>query len=288
VLSACGAGATNADDVAEEAPPCPDCDVVDASADAWFDGRAQDAAPDAAAVPPATSPLCGSGCDPDWTAACADDAAARAPAEGGDEAGDGGGLPYPGDAEADEAPPGAPAAACHVIRGDGGPVATCEPAGAGETGDACDSSRDCAPGLGCVGTVASAKCRPWCCGDPEGCPAGAYCAPRHLRDDAASVPPIQVPACVPADRCQLLDPLACDAGRVCAIVRSDGTTACVEPGPGLVGDPCPCAGGFVCAKTTNRCLRLCHTGAAGECPDGTCQGGSAGFPPGFGVCVGGT
>ena len=194
----------------------------------------------------------------------------------------------------DEPEPGPPFG-CHVRRGAAGePVASCEPAGAGRSGDPCMTSRDCAAGYGCIGADQSGTCRPFCCGDTEACEGGTYCSERPLRDDANGNTMLVVPACVPADDCNLADPYPCPAGQsctcpedtACTIVRADGTTSCVTPGTGGAGDPCPCAAGHICSMATQNCLKICSLNAASpDCGSGKCQA-TNGFPEGFGVCVG--
>lgn len=176
--------------------------------------------------------------------------------------------------------------ACQLVPGsDGDATPQCGPTGAFAAGGPCTGVADCAPGLGCAATgeVAGA-CRQYCCGHVEDCAAGTYCAPQPMQEDADAA----IPVCIPADNCELLSD-TCGPELTCTIVRADGTTSCVEPGQGEVREPCPCAAGFVCSLLTNECKKLCHLGqAANDCgPNTECQGGSMGFPAGFGVCVGG-
>lgn len=165
---------------------------------------------------------------------------------------------------------------------------TCGPTGASNEGEPCASNADCAPGLACV-VDNIAVCRSYCCGDLEACPSGTFCQPMPVPETTADAElALRVPVCVPATTCTLLDDTACGEDEICAIVRVDGTTSCVEPGTGKLDDPCPCAEGFVCATADNRCLQLCRTGRSGDCPDDySCQGGSTMYPQGYGVCVGG-
>ena len=63
---------------------------------------------------------------------------------------------------------------------DGELVATCEPAGAGTTGDACNEWSDCARGYGCP----DGRCRKLCCGadwSDSACEPGEGCY-RELRN----------------------------------------------------------------------------------------------------------
>jgi hypothetical protein len=102
------------------------------------------------------------------------------------------------------------------------------------------------------------------------------------------------PACIPVKPCQLLEADTCEVdfgvGMMCTIVRADGTTSCVSVGDGALGDSCPCAPGYVCYPGDNTCKKLCHLDGVDEteCPSGFCQGGSATYPVGIGVCAGGT
>ncbi len=294
-LVACSQGSDDAQGTAG-ACPGPFCGTAGAaSGDA---GSTEGAAFDGPAGA-TRSPLCGAGgCDPDWASACVEPGSGGVEGDAGDDATPldaTPGLPYPPGAPSpspspdDAAAPdaGAPASACHVHRSPSGLRSTCEASGAALLGDACATSHDCGAGLACMGLAGGGSCRPYCCGDPEACPAATFCAPRPLAEDASSPTPLLVPACVPADGCELLHVDACPASLACAIVRADGTTSCVSPGGGRRDESCPCAEGYVCAKSANVCLKLCHTGlGAAECPGGTCQGGSGAFPPGFGVCVG--
>ena len=151
----------------------------------------------------------------------------------------------------------------------------------------CFSASDCAPGLGCVGD--NGRCRPYCCDDLEACPASTYCAPAPMAkaDVPEGTPTPFIPVCVAAVNCTLLDDSTCpDETQTCTIVRQDGTTSCVAPGAGKLGDPCSCAAGFVCSTAVNECKQLCHIGSAKDCPsDHSCQGGALNYPDGFGVCV---
>jgi hypothetical protein len=177
---------------------------------------------------------------------------------------------------------------CQIVPIDTHLESRCLPVGQqGET-QPCKTSADCAAGLGCVGDPAGGVCRKYCCGDPEQmCPKDTYCARELL---AGYLPPsliAEIPACIPATQCQLLDDSTCPAGRTCSIVRADGTTSCTEPGQGTLGQDCPCAAGFVCIHSTSQCKQLCHLGHDDECTLGAkCLGGSASYPEGFGVCVG--
>lgn len=178
--------------------------------------------------------------------------------------------------------------ACQLKPADGTAIAACGPAGKSGDGFVCMTAQDCTAGMGCAATPnGGGVCRSYCCGDPEDCPTKTYCAAEPMAEDAENV---AIPVCIPATVCQLLTDGACKDGLTCAIVRDDGTTSCIPPGPGQLNEPCPCADGFVCSKLTNQCKKLCHIGKdAEDCGgSGACQAGSSGFPEGFGVCVGGS
>lgn len=258
-------------------------------------------------------PLCGVGsCHPDRPTSCSSESVSSSlvSKSGEDDGGDGeedepappprgdaeegfgeGGGEEPGAGAGDEeitgpvAPP-----ACRVKASPEGPIRGCEAAGSGQIDEPCVSASDCAPGLACVGPEHGGSCRPYCCGDPEACPSQSFCDVREIRgEESLEGETTRVPVCVPANGCKLLEHEPCASmGLVCGIVRSDGTTSCTSAGEGKLDEACPCAFGYVCAKSQNRCLKLCHVSlSAQECPGGTCQGGTDELPPGFGVCVGG-
>jgi hypothetical protein len=187
--------------------------------------------------------------------------------------------------------------ACRVVLSDGQPKRECAPAGTGELDAPCVASSDCASGLACVGDDLAGRCLPYCCLGDITCKPGTYCTELSLRDVTAVVP-----VCVAADRCKLGDPYPCPedatcqcpADTACTVVRPDGTTSCVEPGEGMLGEECPCAPGFLCSTATGTCLKLCSTtgssvdgGAfpAGDgCGSGKCQS-AAQLPKGWGLCT---
>jgi hypothetical protein len=176
---------------------------------------------------------------------------------------------------------------CRIVATNSGPSAQCKTAGNNEDGDPCATAADCAPGLGCVATGSGASvCHPYCCGDIDACPESSYCAPAILAEDAASAKPLQIPVCVPSTPCTLLKDMSCPPDKTCTVVRGDGTTSCIDRGPGKLDEPCPCDAGYMCSTLKNKCLKLCQSGG-NDCPSGmVCQGGSDSFPPNFGVCVG--
>lgn len=193
--------------------------------------------------------------------------------------------------------PGAatPVLACQLVFHDGSLAAECAQSGAGSEGSACSSARDCAPGLGCVGSTGAGQCLPYCCGGNDSCGEGRYCTQRALRSpditDEATAPTI--PVCAVADNCSLMlgpctsqDGCSCPAGLACTVVRAS-TTACVEPGAGEEGESCPCAPGYFCSQGTNTCLKFCNTqDPVSNCGARECQPGPSGFPMGWGLCVG--
>jgi hypothetical protein len=315
---------SSADGSSERIGPCVgaycDASVTDAAPDHTLEVGTvdQQPAPDSALF----NPLCGQGCNPDDILACGD--AAAPTAENGGDAGldamgsDASDGPTPPEAGSPDA--GSPDAggrrdaepsvyACQVRRAGMGRAASCGPAGSGDDNAPCVSSADCAPGWACVGDAMAALCRPYCCGGSESgdgsardsgtspCKEGNYCAVRSLRDDADSADPLRVPVCVPAEKCLLSEPYPCPSGGVCTcpkgtactVVRSDGTTGCVEPGTGVQGEPCSssgtCAANHLCSRGIDRCLKLCQT----EPNPNTCGGGRCqpltGLPANWGVCT---
>jgi len=179
-----------------------------------------------------------------------------------------------------------PVVSCQIVPTEAGASAQCLPAGTSGVGEPCTRTADCGAGLGCVLAGSSVgSCRAYCCGDVEACEKDSYCAPVPIVEDTfVDMPPV-VPACIPASGCTVLDDASCPESLTCTLVRLDGTTSCVTPGAGKLGDPCPCDAGFVCANALGKCLALCHVGGA-DCPaDMFCQGGAKSFPDGIGVCV---
>jgi hypothetical protein len=192
--------------------------------------------------------------------------------------------------------PQAPTYACRVVREDPRPVTECAPSGRGQAGAPCFDSEDCASGLGCVSVGAIGRCRPFCCSGESSCDRfpGTYCAERELLEDPVPATALKVPVCITADRCDLAkEPCAmagqceCIAPTACQVVRPDGTTACVVPGEGAAGMPCPCKYGYVCSRAADRCLALCRPSSSSTWPSGCgrCQA-SAELPEGWGVCLG--
>ncbi len=180
---------------------------------------------------------------------------------------------------------------CKLSQEAGVTAPSCLPTGAFGAGGPCHTSTDCGAGLGCAAAEEQGGvCRQYCCGSVESCAQGTYCDTRWMAESVSEgSTPVEIPVCVPALNCELLNDNACPAGRTCTIVREDGTTSCVEPGTGKARERCPCAPGFVCSMLTDECKRLCRIDrGAQDCGvDAKCQGGSMAYPAGFGVCVGG-
>ncbi|AUX47389.1 hypothetical protein SOCE26_089090 [Sorangium cellulosum] len=187
--------------------------------------------------------------------------------------------------------PSAPTASCQLTLVGSVVEPRCMPAGHFGAGDPCQTGADCASGLGCAAVGGQGGvCREHCCLNTESCAPGAYCDARRMAESADEGPDApRIAVCMPAENCELLNDSTCASGLTCTIVRDDGTTSCVEPGPGRADDPCPCAPGFVCSRLNNTCKQLCRIDdGPSDCGVGAkCQGGSAVYPPGFGVCVGG-
>ncbi len=221
--------------------------------------------------------LCGEGCLPGTgePAPCDQAPSGGGGGQGGAGGGQGGGSP--------------PAEGNCVLSVDEEAVVsgTCGPmVGEAVDSDPCLSAADCGPGLGCV---APGVCRPYCCGALEDCPVDTYCDPVAIAEgdlpNNGTIAP-EIPVCIPATHCTLLDDTTCPDDMTCTIVRQDGTTSCVEPGDGKIGDPCPCAAGHVCSTGKNTCHQLCHIGSQVDCPEGySCFGGTTAYPNDFGICA---
>lgn len=184
-------------------------------------------------------------------------------------------------------PDSPPETSCQIVPTPTGPTAECKIPGTVQAGEPCEQASDCAASLGCVRMMSSnvSVCRPYCCGDLEACAPSTYCSLAPTAEKVLDTPPILIPVCVPATPCTLLDDTTCTDGRTCTLVRTDGTTSCVQPGPGKLGDPCPCSAGHVCSISLGKCLKLCRVDM-NDCPmEMLCQGGSEGFPSGVGICV---
>jgi len=154
----------------------------------------------------------------------------------------------------------------------------------GTDGTPCLSTAHCAPGFACVGDM-TGTCRAYCCGDVEDCDEGTYCALLELSaQDVANVddPPL-IPACELADNCKLLTDNQCESPLVCTVVRTDGTTSCIEEGAGVMGESCPCKEGFMCNTALNECQQLCSM-AGNDCPEGYFCQSSSNVPDSFGIC----
>ncbi|AUX26180.1 hypothetical protein SOCEGT47_067410 [Sorangium cellulosum] len=216
--------------------------------------------------------LCGEGCTPGGD-----------PGECASSGGPEPGIPLP---------PAASTLHCQLVLADGDAAPRCGPVGRFAAGGPCQTAADCGAGLGCVAAEGQGGvCRQYCCGSVESCERATYCAERPMAESVGEESArVSIPVCVPAVNCELLNDSVCPAGLTCTIVREDGTTSCVVPGAGRADEPCPCAPGFVCSMLTNKCKRLCRIdGEAQGCGTGAkCQGGSTVYPPGFGVCVGGS
>lgn len=186
------------------------------------------------------------------------------------------------------------ALACRIQRDILPTRATCEPAGSGKTGAPCLSRANCAAGLACVEENGTAQCRPYCCRGVGSCPNGTYCDQRSTKELVAATERLTVSVCLPAVECRFDDPYpcppdrtcSCPVGKACGVVRPDGTTACVAPGVGTEGQPCPCAAGHVCSGTLGSCFKVCSLSSSDPgCVDGFCQS-SESLSSNWGICVG--
>lgn len=276
-------------------------------------------APDASAPLTLVKGACGVGsCLPDDAQACSDyvppggsvaDAGADAgldagvSAEPGSDAGADGGVGAPSvDGSFERPRPGASSRgfACQLSLSEGNRVErSCGASGLQAIDDACTSSLDCEPGLGCVGMVRSGRCLPYCCeANDATCQDGSYCVERPLRNEVLgeSDGPL-VPVCDRADNCSLSELPGCEGAHcvcrgetVCMAVRDDGTTACVLPGPGRAGEDCPCQFGYHCSQSRAKgmCVPTCELAKGNvSCGAGVCQATPV-LPTGWGICVGAT
>jgi hypothetical protein len=281
------------------------------------------AAPDASASSPPPKLLkvdCGDGtCVPDDVRSCADysppaqtpgkageegDAGRGGPADAGSEGLDAGVTDAGSDTRVDgsfirpTAPEAAPSAyACQLSPGPRNRAArSCVPAGRRKVDEACTSSLDCEPGLGCVGGARAGRCLPYCCGiDGDTCEEGYYCARRPLRTlELGEADGPLVPVCDRAENCSLGEPAdctgehcVCSPDTACSVVRPDGTTACMRQGENGAGEPCPCKWGYVCSQGTTppSCVKTCELNALDQCGSGVCQSTPL-LPEGWGTCVG--
>lgn len=242
-----------------------------------------------AALPPLCS-IQSPSCDPDDAKACQFESgvgfgragSAGAYASGGVSAGGaGGGLA------------GARGKACRIVRENATAAAACMPAGNGVSGEPCVDDANCAPGFGCVEESGTAQCRPYCCHGNLSCPSGTYCDSRPRKELQSSGDRLWVSVCMTGVVCRFDDPESCTAerkcscpsGKACSVVREDGTMACVTPGSGIEGQPCPCKAGYVCAGTLGTCLKVCDLDSQAEqCSGGICQT-SVSLPSPWGLCV---
>lgn len=192
--------------------------------------------------------------------------------------------------------------ACQVSVENRAVVRQCGAAGLQGVEEPCTSSQDCRSGLGCVGGLNSGRCLPFCCAvDGDSCPTDFYCTERPLRSEPfrETNAPL-VPVCERADNCSLSEPFDCEGPRcvcgpdtACALVSPDGTTACLPPGTGEAGDPCPasnpCKHGYHCSQATSpgTCVKICDLDQENSeaCGSGVCQATPL-LPDGWGTCVG--
>jgi hypothetical protein len=269
---------------AADAPPSADAnaDVCsdaahDASFDVSVDGIEPDATPDTTDEPPPDVDEDADGGWPPTVDASSPDSGAR------DAARDVGTSDEPRIVQS-----------CYIKPGATGVVTECAPIGAALIGSACNDSHECDALLACVEVDQRAVCRPVSCGLPPTCLKDTYYEEAPLRVNGVTRRDINVPVCLPVDRCTLLaQPNPCPSGKVCAVVGSERETTCIEPGSKKVGETCDdtsrCAEGLLCSKFSNQCVKICHVGlvdSGSECPTGTCQGGNRSLPDGFGICVG--
>jgi len=181
-------------------------------------------------------------------------------------------------------------------------VATCEPAGAGTTGDACNEWSDCARGYGCP----DGRCRKLCCGadwSDSACDAGEGCYRELLYtiddgedpNDPSDDTNIQSGAyvCFPTG-CDLFTSDDCPSNTDCKIIDPTGRTACMPPSPERLGERCTppsvCGRGLNCVGPPGeeRCRKLCRAEECGKPACGAGEGTCVHFnrnPEGVGECT---
>ena len=164
--------------------------------------------------------------------------------------------------------------------------------GTGMGGDSCTAWTDCAPGYVCP----DGQCRKLCCGrdwSESACEPGEACFRdwSFLVDDVAE--PTGAYLCYPTG-CDVLTSDDCPSDRDCKIIDPRGTTACVPPTTGRLGESCTppqvCGRGLSCIGPPGEetCRRLCRAEACGEPACGRGEGTCVHFnrdPPGVGECT---
>ncbi|APR83689.1 Hypothetical protein A7982_09038 [Minicystis rosea] len=179
---------------------------------------------------------------------------------------------------------GCPAAtpACVPVPENGSVSPACFPAGTGKTGSTCTQQSDCAAGYFCV--TSEGQCRKLCCGgDWSGCEsASEHCIQAlDYGDGMGGKVSTGAMLCFPVNTCNALEPSSCtQPGTACLIADATGATACLPPGAGGAGQPCPCQGGFACVADAPDASPTCHR-LCGAVPGGAppyCQEGE-------GVCI---
>lgn len=180
-------------------------------------------------------------------------------------------------------------------------VPACRRIGTGVSGTACAAWTDCGRGYGCV----ESQCRKLCCGadwSDDACDAGEACFRELLYtidegDPDTDEDDMNVSSgayvCFPSG-CDVFTSDECSSDRDCKIIDPKGTTACIRPTPGQVGDRCTppqvCGRELSCVGPPGeeRCRRLCRAEECGKpaCrPDeGTCVHFNR-DPPGVGECT---
>lgn len=152
----------------------------------------------------------------------------------------------------------------------------CEPAGAGQHGDACKAQADCAAGHYCAEGVCRKQC---CAGDWTACDADESCIRQVDVLAGGKVLDSGLALCFPVNDCDPLDPSPCAADKAteCKIVDAKGSVACSPRSSAKAGDDCAppavCAAGLTCVL--KECRKLCKA-VVGE---------TTGCTPADGACV---
>jgi hypothetical protein len=148
-------------------------------------------------------------------------------------------------------------------------IAFCEAAGSGSDDDPCTTAMDCGVGYICP---ADHRCHQLCCGrdwSESACNPGFGCYRQYLFDLPSGVTPTGAYVC---DRvgCDVLTSDDCPSDFDCKIIDPRGTTACVPPTTGTVGERC--TGPLACGRRLScigdpgeeTCRHLCRAEECGQ------------------------
>lgn len=129
-------------------------------------------------------------------------------------------------------------------------------------GEVCDPTRECEPGLSCIGGPSEWRCRALCReGSTSDCSAGSICG-QVVSPTVECLHLCQRPCDLYAQDCP--------AGDGCYAYPSLGGGACYDEGDNAIGTPCTylsdCVPGGACIRSV--CRQLCRS--TEDCVSGTC------------------